>query len=519
MPQFQSTLTAQQMEDALVKSQNTTSSSKEIDKVVQYVGDNLAPTIVTKFESANQNYISLNEVLTLDSVGDYVEFEVFMTDMASAYQGTLGIVGIKNVVSNNVIGFLSATDFRMRGDDNTWLNFGNPGVAGNAWNKYKVIVSASGTDYELWVNDAFVNTVTMSNPIKIDCIGAAYGVEFTSMEMKAFTIKSGNTVISTDEPTTDGRFTNHGAVKLVSSPVNFDKNSTLEVVFDGNSNFFVKHQQSDESTIDYDIKHFLNTDNTTTGGQSNGDSWTIYRVFHSGIEGTYTQFVNAGNWESAIKIQGADDFMGGSAHGDEVHSTFSVLADGVKVDILTAQTIRCSQLEMIQVSELTAPPSSAHAGQVVADTIKRWVFKEKGDHKFYHKVTWKTIETLTDTYMFMVPIKRKLNGSTGAQITDSAIRGPLYEEIDVTENTHPQEFLRQDAFDGQVRIWSNVSGYSVGVKILKGWDKPDREFFVSKSDSYNKLYFDYTGSGYVTAVDEVFETEVEFNLNYNKGAE
>nr|WP_314085261.1 hypothetical protein [uncultured Shinella sp.] len=43
------------------------------------------------------------------------------------------------------------------------------------------------------------------------------------------------------------------------------------------------------------------------------------------------------------------------------------------------------------------------------------------------------------------------------------------------------------------------------MEALRGWDKDNRNVTVSNSSEYNKIYWDVTGPGYTTAVNEKME--------------
>jgi len=514
MAEYRSSLTAQEIEDSLLKSKNTVSSASKIDEAVQFYKDSLSPLHITNLNSADSAYFTLSRSFTLDTEGDYVEFTARMTDMASAYAGTLGMVGKKEVASNNCIGYLSATDFRMRGNEATWLLFGDPGVQGDAWNTYKVVCEDVGTTYALYINGSKVgSSQTIVQPIIIDNIGASYGANYTSMEMKYFKVRKGNDVIEAYDFLGNSDLTNYNATETIIPGINLSDNSRLTVNFSFNKIEIFKPQPNGDH-VRYTYERFINTDNTSLGGTANADNWRISLCDHIDSDGNYVgPITNGGNWETAIKVSGADDFMGGAAHGDEVLSHFVVLVDGVKVDHTTDQELDCFEIEFIQRSDLTVPPNGANAGSVCANDVKRWRFFSRKPNEFYHRVKWGTSQTITDSYLWMIPIRRKLNNDdTGTQITDTFMTGPLYEEVDMSNAGSNSTAYNGDASNGDVMIWGDTLGYSARTKFKKGWDAPNRQFFVSGSTSYNKNYFDCSGD-ITTSVGQIQEIELEFDIN------
>ena len=199
-----------------------------------------------------------------------------------------------------------------------------------------------------------------------------------------------------------------------------------------------------------------------------------------------------GEFETAIRLKEgvtlADDFIGGSSHGDEVLTSFISLIDGVKLDTTIASSGSTQKIEFIQKSEGFAPAGLTYAGTKVLDITKRWEFNKGAPNQLSNKIAWVYNVELQDTYLLMIPIKR--TDSLG-QITDTFIVSDEYTEVDVSSSGHTNPYYQLVNMGGEVRIWSDTSKISATVNILSGWgDLNASEFNVSPSVSYNKLYFD-----------------------------
>lgn len=212
---------------------------------------------------------------------------------------------------------------------------------------------------------------------------------------------------------------------------------------------------------------------------------------------------NPGEVENAIMINGRSDFIGGNAHGNEIRFSNLMLVDGIERSLTTPATYSCRRLNLFQASHMYLPSASADGkvytpiGTNVADSYKRWQFERPGEVELTQQVKWLAVHTLSITYLTMVPAWRSIDG---VQITDKAIISPLWDTQDVGVTPFSQIYTLADEI-----MLSGPSGYSVMARILEGWDKPNRNSRVSNSPdpNYNKIYFDFTGTGYVTSIGEV----------------
>lgn len=239
------------------------------------------------------------------------------------------------------------------------------------------------------------------------------------------------------------------------------------------------------------------------------DVWRWNEVWEADRIGEFAftptlQLANGGEVETAIKQIGKTDFMGGTAHGEEEFFAVAMLIDGVNVPLGGVGQFRGRRVEFVQGSDMYEVDTAIPKSNRVAKNYKRWSFaREVID--LYQYIVWEDSLTLTDCYMTMLPWLR-LNGPT--QISDKAYRAPLYAVEDISTTG----FVRVYDKTNNVKV-SGPNGHSAEVRILKGWDKPNRRFNISETETYNKLYFEFCGNNYVTQVGEIMDVHAQFIID------
>lgn len=89
----------------------------------------------------------------------------------------------------------------------------------------------------------------------------------------------------------------------------------------------------------------------------NADGWVQRTVDLMSAEKTEVLFpvVRDGEWEMAIQIQGAPDFIGCQNHGSEVSTTVNMYFDGVKKSITDGAKFKCSEIKVNEISNMYDP--------------------------------------------------------------------------------------------------------------------------------------------------------------------
>ncbi|MBP8979530.1 DUF5011 domain-containing protein [Candidatus Dojkabacteria bacterium] len=447
----------------------------------------------TEFNGVNA-YATLDKTYILQDDGDYIEFEAKWNDMDSAYQGTLGLFGVTGG-GNQTMGWNNSSTFAIRGSSSTWMSF-TPSTPVNqaVYNRYKVLIN--GTNVELYINDVLQGSTALIETISIRNIGNTYGASFVNASVKNVNIHTwaNGTLYSTD--------------------INNDLdcvNCTTSKVYKNqiDSSYMLLNIQDKDITIykpygtEYIAYNFFRIVNDST----NADSWLLGRTYLTDENfATKRTIVTSGNWETAIRISGASDFMGSAAHGDELLTDFSIELDGHEIDYTEFGFRKTKQLDIYQDSNLFAPEGLSNVGENVATSEKHWTFHFDRDNYLTQKTTWLTVENLVDSYLFMVPINR--TDSIG-QITDTSMVAPLYVKENVA-GTHSQTNYVGDQMGGRAVVYGKDTGFFSDVTVLEGWNSNSR-YFTSTAPQYNKMYFDFSDV-YTTSIGEVFDTKVMFEI-------
>lgn len=238
----------------------------------------------------------------------------------------------------------------------------------------------------------------------------------------------------------------------------------------------------------------------------NADNWKIHEAYVSDGRNDIRKIVRAGEWEMAIQIDGRDDFIGGSLHGDEIVTSIRFYADGILASSLTSE-IYCNEFKAVEISDLYDP--SDHTTKV-ATHCKEYIFSKNG-LLINQRIHWKAAYALKYSYIAMLPI---LRADDKGNITSKYFDDSNYEEYDVSNNSfggYPISYRKNVL---KQTLYSEESGISAAVEILKR--EPyiqDAISFISDSEYYNKLYFSMCGNNYTTSPDVDWMTSVRYQLN------
>ncbi len=238
----------------------------------------------------------------------------------------------------------------------------------------------------------------------------------------------------------------------------------------------------------------------------NADNWKIHEAYVSDGKNDIRKIVRAGEWEMAIQIDGRDDFIGGSLHGDEIATSIRFYADGILASSLTSE-IYCNEFKAVEISDLYDP--SDHTTKV-ATHCKEYIFSQNG-LLINQRIHWKAAYTLKYSYIAMLPI---LRADDKGNITSKYFDDSNYEEYDVSNDSfggYPISYRKNVL---KQTLYSEESGISAEVEILKR--EPyiqDAISFVSDSEYYNKLYFSMCGNNYTTSPDVDWMTSVRYQIN------
>lgn len=301
---------------------------------------------------------------------------------------------------------------------------------------------------------------------------------------------------------------NNGGVVEPSEPLS---DSALIINIDRNNiQFYAKGADShSDRYLEYNLKHIDDE-------SINADLWRLYELYESSLVSDSSPYslsrvydgkpiANTGEWEAAIREVGAGDFIGGY-HGDEVLTSVSIFVNGEEVEFNKKQYVSDS-FSFVQKSNLY----SWYTGEVIATHVKEYNFSQNG-FVLNQTVTWNKSVDISRAYLAMLPVKRKIDYTSGVQITDTAWYWPSGSIQDVYQSGFPVVVTKSD---DEVWLEGAESRFRAEVKMNKHPNLSGYNVFVNNVDAYNKVYFDISGS-YTTTPGEVWNTTTTYNLTtYN----
>lgn len=248
---------------------------------------------------------------------------------------------------------------------------------------------------------------------------------------------------------------------------------------------------------------------TTANSQS--DLWRIVGCYE--VDANFNDvrggvpIVTTGEWECAIRESGGKADAIGGYHGDELQTNSFFIADGKRYEQDAIFDLSVKELQFVQESVIY----SCNTQTPICKHLKRYRITKDGID-LYQEFEWLVATSITNAWLTMLPIKRLINDTSGAQITDHATRYPGYTNEDIT--TSGFERVYTSVKDGDsVCIWGDSSGISAEV-IFKKVATLNAEMYIDSPTAYNKVYLLGTGQGvYTTTVGEKWGQESIFKLN------
>lgn len=215
-------------------------------------------------------------------------------------------------------------------------------------------------------------------------------------------------------------------------------------------------------------------------------------------------------WEMALHIKDRDDFIGGSAHGDEYFETLNVFVDGAVKDITSITELTAFKELRITETSIGYDPAD-HTTQALTHG-KEYIINENGI-TLNQKVVWTNAYDLAGgCYLAMCPPRRN-NGTVEDVITNT-----LYTDVDYAPITLPADGAVAQTVNGATKacVYSAESGVSFTMAVPKYVTKSSGDYFFLTNNSganYNKMYFVVAITGSVTA-GETWETTTQYKIEW-----
>lgn len=290
-------------------------------------------------------------------------------------------------------------------------------------------------------------------------------------------------------------------------PVVFPSDKIYVYYLNGDLDLFIKGSKKESNRyVGYNIRHLTkNVDQNIPS--SNYDVWKLNGAGEYS-RNKYDKFkieqniVRNGEWEMAIREKGANDFIGGSVHGDEITTEVSFLLNGEKVELGSRINEEAEEFKIITSSDLYRDNTTTDELELIGYHEKLYTFNSDGLTLEQRVIFREEIQT-DRSYLTMLPI---LRSDGDIQITDSVNMNDLEKDIS-------SEDFEVDRVEATKAIISGEdSGITATVEILdKSKDFPTTAFIMN-SPNYNKLYFSYQNEDYYVSAGEVWEQTSHFNI-------
>lgn len=287
--------------------------------------------------------------------------------------------------------------------------------------------------------------------------------------------------------------------------------------FNGKIDIFIKGSKEDSDRyIGYHIRHSsLPLDRTLAA--SNFDVWNLvganeFQRINKMSFLNKSPVVTAGEWEMALFEEGANDFIGGTLHGDEIVTEYKLLADGEPVSLDGKVELEVDSLTFNTISELFRDNTTTEDVVKIGTHKKTYLFSKNG-LTVDQEINFEKSMTLKKSYLAMLPTLRKSEGATGGQITDTVKTNPESPEYDVSEEGFDLTELR-NVSTNKVELWGKESGFKASVEILKKTPEIMPSIFhISDAPAYNKIYFGFNEDGQRVEVGDTWQQTTQYKID------
>lgn len=286
--------------------------------------------------------------------------------------------------------------------------------------------------------------------------------------------------------------------------------------FNGGIDVYIKSSQNNsDKYIGYHINHSVKELDRDLNS-SNYDVWNLSGAneFRRAGETSFLhtkKIVTNGEWELALREKGANDFVGGVLHGDEITTDIKMYIDNENVNTTDLIEKEAKEVKIITESQLYRDNTITDELQQIAVHHKTYTFNKDG-LVIEQEISFNQELELEKSYLAMLPILRKSNGETGLQITDMVTSDFDNVEYDVTEEGFKiPELTSVEA--SKVQISGKESGIVANVEILEKSPEEPTIFHLANVPDYNKLYFAFNEDSTTVDNGDVWKQTTKYKID------
>ena len=263
---------------------------------------------------------------------------------------------------------------------------------------------------------------------------------------------------------------------------------------DGDTERLYLYTPCEKGFVRWNFAHYVNI-------EKNADTWILHPLYAVAQDLTECFPLTApGEFECAIRIKGAPDFMGGSTHGSERDTAFGLFVDGQERALWElAIRKKAEGLRVVVESNLYDPSDET---TVVALHTREYLFT-KENLVIHQSVVWQKSVEIGRAYLAMFPVTKAVSD---------------YISLDSGEpHAFADGFVKAKLAESAV-AWSDAAGFRAEFRVTR-WDIEGRDLTDVKSflttdngrEDYNKMYFVAAGSGKVSEGDK-WQTTTEYKI-------
>lgn len=277
-------------------------------------------------------------------------------------------------------------------------------------------------------------------------------------------------------------------VEKIEEVANVDAIKRAKVVYDNavtgaNTERLYIYLPAKSGYIRYNFEHYENQD-------KNADIWLVHPVYTvtDSLETDRTVTV-AGEFECAIKIRNAPDFMGGSTHGSEIMQSIHFFLDGKMVE--PEEITELTEFSLLRIVEHSYFYDPTDETTFAATHGKEYIFDGE-KLTINQSVKWVNDFSLVAGYMAMLPVAKAVS--------------PYYIPNDTYQTYEAaNEYIRRGgitsviSFDGDILV-----KFAIPLWEMVGTNLTDVGVFYITDNStpnYNKQYYICTSGGSVSEGD------------------
>lgn len=371
----------------------------------------------------------------------------------------------------------------------------------------------SGESYSYYGNSAlYLNTFnsdkTWQARTKADSssVTIGSGISYVRFGMYKQNFVDGFMFVHGSMPDNDYPYTKMINPVLIPPEDETDDDGLIDV--EGHTGYFYHyHKTKSGKYLRYKFNHFVDA-------SSNADGWVQrdVKLVNSLKSQELMKVVYDGEWEMAIQIHSAPDFIGCQNHGSEVSTIVNMYVDGIKTTISDGDSFSCKEIKVNQKSTMYDPSDET---TIVGYHYRSHIIT-KNSIKIEQRIEWVRDVTTDKSYVLMMPAIRGNDSVSVAQITDHAYDNWNYTESDVSTTTfNPSSIGNQTYRGNKFSLYGATSKISIeSVCDIK--ERPASSFaYLSNASYYNKWYCAYCGDNFSVSNGDKWEWVSEYHITYD----